>query len=97
MGYYPKEKWLQETILFFDDDGNDLIDFEEFSAMTLFFVGGAVSKIVPIRHTLFVTHNLHLKKSPPPIKPASMHKYLHQQRIQNGLSKTDFSAVLSKI
>lgn len=33
MGYYPSDHWLKQTMLSFDADGNDQIDFEEFTAM----------------------------------------------------------------
>ena len=33
MGYYPSQKWLADTVLQFDEDQNDEIEFEEFVAM----------------------------------------------------------------
>ena len=33
LGFYPSDVWIEETVKSFDEDGNNLIDFEEFVAM----------------------------------------------------------------
>ena len=33
IGYYPSQEWLTETLLNFDTDGNDGVDFDEFVLM----------------------------------------------------------------